>query len=190
MGLRSRSQRQPDEATIDGNVAQLTRRYKRDDDRHHERGAGARARDRDARGVGISLVVTAQRPHHRLRCLRRSVVWTATTSGKAPTESSPAIDLELLFVYAGIDGKAHKYRIGDGVEVTGDGWPQIATLKTMSRRAPRHWRSRSPAAPRTCTAVNDGYIGDAGDYQVTSPDRPHDECADRVQHAAATSRCT
>jgi outer membrane protein assembly factor BamB len=54
-----------------------------------------------------------------------SEVWHQSTSGPQPTTASPAIDPNLQYVYSyGVDGKAHKYAIGDGTEVTGGGWPQ------------------------------------------------------------------
>ena len=59
-------------------------------------------------------------------------VWHATMSGSGhTTPASPAIDPARAYVYAyGNDGKAHKFRVGDGTEVTTGGWPQTITLKT------------------------------------------------------------
>ena len=35
-----------------------------------------------------------------------------------------------LFVYSyGLEGRVHKYQVGDGTEITTDGWPEVATLK-------------------------------------------------------------
>jgi outer membrane protein assembly factor BamB len=46
------------------------------------------------------------------------------------TTGSPAIDPSLAFVYAyGMDGKVHKYQVGDGTEIMTGGWPEVSTLK-------------------------------------------------------------
>ena len=52
--------------------------------------------------------------------------------GKTPcfTTSSPAVDPSLQYVYTyALDGYAHKHRVGDGSEVTGNGWPVQVTLR-------------------------------------------------------------
>ncbi len=57
-------------------------------------------------------------------------IWHKTTSGSQPTTASPAIDPNRLYVYSyGVDGKVHKYQVGDGTEVTTGGWPETITLK-------------------------------------------------------------
>src|SRR6185369_15619403 len=95
-----------------------------------------------------------------------SVVWFANTSGTSPTESSPAIDPNRSFVYSyGVDGKVHKYQIGDGVEITGNGWPQIATLKPNVEKGASAISFGVSGGTTYLYMVNDGYIGDAGDYQ-------------------------
>jgi len=46
------------------------------------------------------------------------------------TTSSPALDPNRQFVYSyALDGRVHKYRVGDGVETTSGGWPQLASAK-------------------------------------------------------------
>ena len=46
------------------------------------------------------------------------------------TTSSPALDPDRLFVYSyALDGRVHKYHVGDGSEVTDGGWPQLASAK-------------------------------------------------------------
>jgi outer membrane protein assembly factor BamB len=67
------------------------------------------------------------------------VLWSRSTPDPDPcvieafpcfTTSSPAIDPNRQFVYNyALDGRVHKYRVGDGEEVTGAGWPQLASLK-------------------------------------------------------------
>jgi outer membrane protein assembly factor BamB len=83
------------------------------------------------------------------------------------TESSPAIDPNRSFVYAyQLDGKVHKFAVGDGAEIATDGWPQVVTLK------PQWEHVASALAVATSAnggsylyAVTDGYYGDVGDYQ-------------------------
>jgi outer membrane protein assembly factor BamB len=46
------------------------------------------------------------------------------TGGACYTTSSPAIDPSGEVVYSyGLDGNVHKYRVGDGTEIIGGGWP-------------------------------------------------------------------
>ena len=54
----------------------------------------------------------------------------ATAAGACTTTSSPALDPNRQFVYNyALDGFVHKYTVGDGTEITGGGWPQLATAK-------------------------------------------------------------
>ena len=90
------------------------------------------------------------------------------TSGNACyTTSSPAIDPNRHYVYSyGLDGYVHKYQVGDGAEITGAGWPELATLKPYDEKG-------SPALSVATTwtrtsylyVANGGYPGDNGDYQ-------------------------
>jgi len=53
-------------------------------------------------------------------------------AGRRQTTSTPAVDPSNQFVYAyGLDGKVHKYAVGNGAETIGGGWPQVATLKRL-----------------------------------------------------------
>ena len=88
-------------------------------------------------------------------------------NGPRYTTSSPALDPSGKFVYSyGLDGYAHKYQVGDGVEVKGGGWPELATLKPAVEKG-----SSALAIATTRSGVsylyvsNGGYPGDAGDYQ-------------------------
>ncbi|MEO6689626.1 MAG: PQQ-binding-like beta-propeller repeat protein [Dokdonella sp.] len=93
-------------------------------------------------------------------------VWFKTTSGKQPTASSPAIDPGGLFVYSyGIDGKVHKYQIGNGTEVMTGGWPQVVTLKPDVEKGASGLTIATSATTTYLYSVTDGYIGDGGDYQ-------------------------
>jgi hypothetical protein len=63
-------------------------------------------------------------------------------------------------------GRAHKYRVENGAEITGGGWPQAATLKPYNEKGSS---ALSIATARTGTSylyiTNSGYLGDRGDYQ-------------------------
>ncbi len=165
----------PDEATITrSNVSQLARRYDVTmSDTTNAAPVLARAVVTPS-GTKDLIIVTAQSGRTTAYdALDGSLVWTNTTTGKAPTESSPAIDPSREFVYAyGIDGKVHKYQIGDGVEITTGGWPQIATLKYSVEKGASALAFAVTSGTTYLYAVNDGYIGDQGDYQghITSID--------------------
>ena len=54
----------------------------------------------------------------------------AIAASPCATSSSPALDPNRQFVYSyALDGYVHKYRVGDGTEITGGGWPQLASAK-------------------------------------------------------------
>jgi outer membrane protein assembly factor BamB len=83
------------------------------------------------------------------------------------TNSSPAVDPSRQNVYAyGLDGFVHKYRVADGAEVTGGGWPEQTTLKPVDEKGSS---AISVATTKNGTGylyvTNGGYIGDRGDYQ-------------------------
>ncbi|MBO9661293.1 PQQ-binding-like beta-propeller repeat protein [Dokdonella sp.] len=164
----SHSADNPDETTIGAaNVAQLTRRYQVTMSANANV-APVLARAIDTPGGNKDLLfVTAQ--NGRLTAYDAfdgSVVWSANTTGTAPTESAPAIDPNRQFVYGyGIDGKVHKYRIGDGVETTDGGWPQVATLKPNVEKGASALSFAVSGGKTYLYMVNDGYIGDGGDYQ-------------------------
>jgi len=55
---------------------------------------------------------------------------TRQASKPCVTASSPALDPNRQFVYNyALDGYVHKYHVGDGSELTGGGWPQLASAK-------------------------------------------------------------
>jgi hypothetical protein len=99
-----------------------------------------------------------------------SEVWeTEPPAGPRWTTSSPAVDPNREFVYAyALDGYVHKYRIADGSEVTGGGWPELVTLKGSVEKG---------SSPLTIATAKNGtsYLymtvaaypepGDDGDYQ-------------------------
>jgi len=93
-------------------------------------------------------------------------LWHKTQSGTQPTTASPAIDPNRQYVYSyGIDGKAHKYAVGDGTEVTTGGWPQTITLKNNVEKGAGGLTIANSGGVNWLYVVTDGYIGDGGDYQ-------------------------
>ncbi len=97
-----------------------------------------------------------------------AVLWSQQPSGTGhQTAGSPAIDGNRQFVYAyGLDGKVHKYAVGDGAESTDQGWPQLVTLKpTVEHGAASLAIGDTRDGESYLYAVVDGYVGDGGDYQ-------------------------
>ncbi|HVN71217.1 MAG TPA: hypothetical protein VMU10_04265, partial [Desulfomonilia bacterium] len=83
------------------------------------------------------------------------------------TTSSPAVDPNRKFVYTyGLDGYAHKHRVGDGEEIKGEGWPALTSLKPYDEKGSS---SLATATDKSGTSylyvVHAGYPGDRGDYQ-------------------------
>jgi hypothetical protein len=97
-----------------------------------------------------------------------ATVWSKQpATGPNYTTSSPAVDPNRLYVYSyGLEGKAHKYQVGDGTEITTGGWPEITTLKPSVEKgsAALGFATAKSGATRLYVA-NGGYPGDAGDYQ-------------------------
>ncbi len=90
----------------------------------------------------------------------------SSNGGTCYTTSSPAIDPDRQYVYGyGLDGKAHKYRVGDGVEISGGGWPQITTLKGQNEKASSALAIATSGGVSYLYVAHGGYPGDAGDYQ-------------------------
>ena len=95
-----------------------------------------------------------------------STVWSKETSGCQPATASPATDPDRLYVYSyGLDGKVHKYQVGDGTEITSGGWPETITLKTNVEKGASSLTIANSGSTNYLIAVTDGYIGDGGDYQ-------------------------
>jgi hypothetical protein len=83
------------------------------------------------------------------------------------TTSSPAIDPNRLYVYSyGLDGRVHKYQVGDGTEITTGGWPETTTLKGFDEKGSSALSfATTPNDSTYLYMPNGGYPGDAGDYQ-------------------------
>lgn len=95
-------------------------------------------------------------------------VWSQqAATGPHYTTSSPTIDPNRQYVYSyGLDGKVHKYQVGDGTEVSGNGWPELATLKPDVEKGSAALSVITTVSGATYLYVaNGGYPGDAGDYQ-------------------------
>jgi outer membrane protein assembly factor BamB len=97
-----------------------------------------------------------------------STVWSAQpATGPMFTTSSPAIDPNRLYVYSyGLDGKAHKYQVADGIEITTGGWPEVTTLKPDVEKSSGAMATATTKSGKAYLyVVNGGYPDDAGDYQ-------------------------
>jgi outer membrane protein assembly factor BamB len=83
------------------------------------------------------------------------------------TTSSPAIDPNRQYVYSyGLDGYVHKYKVGDGTQITTGGWPELATLKPYDEKGSSALSIATARNGKSYLYVaNGGYPGDQGDYQ-------------------------
>jgi len=99
-----------------------------------------------------------------------SILWSkqpAPSPYAGNTSSTPAIDPDRQFVYSyGLDGKIHKFAVGDGTEVVSPQWPVVSTLKPSVEHSASALAIGTPVGgPNYLYAVTNGYLGDAGDYQ-------------------------
>src|SRR5438128_1110865 len=86
--------------------------------------------------------------------------------GACYTTSSPAIDPSGNYVYSyGLDGNVHKYQVGDGTEIIGGGWPQLASLKGFDEKGSSALAIATSNGVSYLYVVHGGYPGDNGDYQ-------------------------
>lgn len=95
-------------------------------------------------------------------------VWShQPATGPNYTTSSPAIDPNRLYVYSyGLEGKVHKYQVGDGTEIATGGWPQLVTLKpSVEKCSPPLSVAVTNSGTPYLYVAHGGYPGDAGDYQ-------------------------
>ena len=96
------------------------------------------------------------------------VVWShQPATGPNYTTSMPAIDPGRQYVYSyGLEGRVHKYQVGDGTEITTGGWPEVATLKpSVEKSSPGLAVAIARDGTPYLYVANGGYPGDAGDYQ-------------------------
>jgi hypothetical protein len=97
-----------------------------------------------------------------------TTIWShQPATGPRYTTSSPAVDPNRLYVYSyGLEGRAHKYQVGDGTEITTGGWPQVTTLKPdVEKCSPPLSVAVTNSGAQYLYVANGGYPGDAGDYQ-------------------------
>jgi outer membrane protein assembly factor BamB len=96
-----------------------------------------------------------------------ATVWSKQpATGPNYTTSSPAIDPSRQYVYSyGLEGRVHKYQVGDGTEVTTGGWPELVTRKPAVEKASSALALVPTATGNYLVVANGGYPGDAGDYQ-------------------------
>ncbi len=89
------------------------------------------------------------------------IIWTYTTTGTAPTDSTPAADPSGTAIYVpGIDGKVHKLNAATGVEMSAPGFPAtITTIPNTEKDA-----SALNVANGYLYATTSGYYGDAPYY--------------------------
>ena len=104
-----------------------------------------------------------------------NVLWSRQpATGPQYTTSAPAVDPSRGMIYSyGLEGQVHQYLAGDGSEVTGGGWPQLATLKPeVEKCSPALAVATAANGHSYLYVANGGYPGDAGDYQghVTAVD--------------------
>jgi hypothetical protein len=81
--------------------------------------------------------------------------------------SAAAVDPNLKFVYSySLDGKVHKYKVGDGTEIVDGGWPEIATLKPDLEKQSASLVFATARDGHTYLYVPfSSYPGDWGEYQ-------------------------
>jgi len=122
-----------------------------------------------ASGVRDLLFVTTKAGHCvALDAHTGAQIWSQqAANGPNYTTSSPAVDPDGQHVYSyGLDGRVHKYAVGDGTEVTTGGWPELATLKPSVEKGSAALSIATTAAGDSYLYVaNGGYPGDQGDYQ-------------------------
>lgn len=129
-----------------------------------------------------------------------STAWTiAPPLGPRWTTSSPAVepDKKFVFVYT-LDGYIHRYLLADGTEVSGNGWPELVTLKGDVEKGSSALTIATAAnGHRYLYATTSSYPepGDEGDYQghLTTIDidtgKQHvfnAACSDRDMHFTAS----
>lgn len=90
----------------------------------------------------------------------------ASLTNPCHTNASPAIDPNRQFIYAyGLDGLVHKHQVANGAEVTGGGWPELATTKPFNEKGSAALTIATTPGGTFLYVANGGYPGDGGDYQ-------------------------
>lgn len=83
------------------------------------------------------------------------------------TTSSAVLDPNRQYVYSyGLDGRVHKYKVSDGTEITGNGWPQLITAKDYNEKGSSALTMATASDGTSYLYMaSAGYPGDRGDYQ-------------------------
>lgn len=128
---------------------------------------------------------------------------TDAPPGPRWTTASPVVDPGRTAVYTyGLDGYVHKYAIANGVELKGDGWPELVTLKGDVEKGSSALSTATAKNGHTYLYVTTaGYPdpGDAGDYQghlVTidlgtgSQNVFNASCSDKAMHFVENGNAT
>ena len=98
-----------------------------------------------------------------------NVVWSvnqyAVSSATVFSVSTPALDPNRQYLYAmALQGYLHKYRVADGSEVTGGGWPQLISGKVDVERVSSGLTVGTSGGNNYLYAVTASY-NDTGNYQ-------------------------
>ncbi|HVZ74177.1 MAG TPA: malectin domain-containing carbohydrate-binding protein [Polyangia bacterium] len=95
-----------------------------------------------------------------------ATIWKHQFGSTNITMSSPAIDPGRSLIYTvGLDGYIHKVNVKDGTEVTGGGWPELATLKTNVEKDGTALGWATVGGTTYLYLGAGGYDGDGGNYQ-------------------------
>lgn len=99
-----------------------------------------------------------------------TVIWShqpSTTITNEGMSGSAAIDPNRQFVYAyALDGKVYKYPVAGTNPVSGNGWPEVSTVKPSAEKGAAALAfSTPPGGTNYLYHVTNGYDGDGGDYQ-------------------------
>jgi hypothetical protein len=96
-----------------------------------------------------------------------ATVWGQQLNGSSPfMTTSPAIDPSGDYVYSyGLDGYAHKFPVGTGIEVKSGGWPVQTTLKPDVEKVSAPLATATVNGTGYLYVAHGGYPGDGGNYQ-------------------------
>lgn len=114
--------------------------------------------------------------------------------------SAAAVDPNQKYVYSySLDGKVHKYQVGDGTEIIDENWPEVGTLKPDLEKESASLVFATAREGHTYLYVPfASYAGDWGEYQGhivainldTGAQKVFNMvCSDKTTHFADTSDC-
>jgi hypothetical protein len=147
----------------------------------------------------VAFVTTRNGAIVALDAFTGTTLWSKNPGGSNITMSTPAIDPSRTLVYHyGLDGRVHRYQVGDGTEVTGGGWPQLVNMKPSSEKTGTALTIATAGGTNFLYVGSGGYIGDGGDYQGhvttinlgTGTQKVFNAlCSDQTIHFSSTSDC-